>query len=192
VDGGIRENLPVEVATRHLGVTHCYAVSSFPSGVPAEADFAGRDLSAIVLRATAGIMADEIQRQGVARARAAGATVIAPEVSVLGVLEVDPGLLAIAADYGYLRAAEACEHASVTEQQVVRELIELRRRIWASEGSLSRVGVGLPAARAELAPLKDRVRDLVGQVPPARLPEGASRWWQDWERHSQAVPQPFW
>ena len=188
VDGGTRENLPVEIAMTRLGAEPCYAVNSLPTGIPVDTSYAGKDMLAIVLRATAGIMSDEVQLDDVARAQAAGAVLIAPEVDVLGVLEVDPGLLAIARDYGYLRAAEACEGASPAQQRVTRDAIELRRRIWGVENEL--VAAGLEGARPDLAALKWQLRDLVAQVPAQRLPAGAASWWQRWERHLVEVDEP--
>lgn len=192
VDGGTRENLPVEVAMNHLGVTRCYAINSLPAGVPEDTSYADKDMLAIVLRATAGIMSDEVQLDDAARAEAAGAVLIAPEVNVLGVLEVDPGLLALAKDYGYLRAAEACEQASQEEQRVSRELVELRRRIWKVEDELlaTRTADEPLEPGPELATLKEQLRDLVAQVPPGRLPEDASQWWQRWEQHAVEVDEP--
>ena len=192
VDGGTRENLPVDVAVHRLGVTRCYAVNAIPTGVPVDTSYAGKDMLAIVLRAAAGIMSDEVQRDDLVRAEEAGAVVITPEVDVLGVLEVDPGLLAIAKDYGYVRAAEACEGADAEDQQLTRELVELRRRIWKLEAELLAVRDGDAGAdeRAELGVLKGRLRDLVDRVPPARLPAGAGRWWQTWEGHLVEVDQP--
>ena len=192
VDGGTRENLPVDVAVHRLGVTRCYAITALPTGVPVDTSYADKDLMAIVLRATAGIMSDELQLDDLVRAEAAGAVVITPEVDVLGVLEVDPGLLAIAKDYGYLRAAEACEGAGEEDQRVTRELVELRRQIWQLEVEVLAAQAGDAGAEdlAELATLKTRLRDLVAQVPPARLPAGASRWWQTWEGHLVEVDLP--
>lgn len=193
VDGGTRENLPVEIAMDSLGATRCYAINSRPTGLPLETGYAGKDMLAIVLRAAAGIMSDEVQRAGVARAEARGAVLIAPELDVLGVWEVDPGLLAIAKDYGYLRAAEACEKASPADQEVTRGVIELRRRIWKEENELiaartSDLSTGPPP---ELADLKGQLRDLVDQTPAGRLPAGAAQWWRNWERHLVPIEEPI-
>jgi NTE family protein len=192
VDGGTRENLPVEVAMTHLGATRCYAINSLPSGVPVDTSYADKDMLAIVLRAAAGIMSDEVQLDDVARAEAVGAVLIAPEVDVLGVLEVDPGLLALAQDYGYLRAAEACEGASPSEEQLTREVVELRRRIWKQEQdwAAARAGGDADGSDPGVAPLKWELRDLVARVPPARLPAGAEWWWQVWEGHVVEIEEP--
>lgn len=192
VDGATRENLPVEVAMTHLGVTRCYAVNSLPTGVPEDTSYAGKDMLAIVLRAAAQIMSDEVQIDDVSRAQAAGAVLITPEVNVLGVLEVDPGLLALAKDYGYLRAAEACEQASPEEQRVTREVVELRRRTWKVEDELlaARTADQPVQPGPELAALKWQLRDLVAQVPPRRLPADAAHWWRRWEQHAVPVDEP--
>lgn len=192
VDGSTRESLPVEIALTHLGVTRCYAVNSLPAGVPEDSSYADKDMLAIVLRAAAGIMADEVQLDDVSRARAAGAVLIAPEVDVLGVLEVDPGLLALAKDYGYLRAAEACEQASPEEQRVTRKVVKLRRRIWRVEDELlaTRTADEPVEPGPELAALKWQLRDLIAQVPRRRLPADATQWWRRWEQHAVEVDEP--
>jgi len=192
VDGGTRENLPVEIATTRLGVTRCYAVDALPTGVGVETSYAGKDMLAIVLRATAGILADEVRLDDAVRARAAGAVLIAPEIDVLGVLEVDPGLLAIARDYGYLRAAEACEGASPDEQRVTRAAVELRRRTWGVENERQAARALDPDAQdlPDVGALKQELRALVAQVPARRLPAGAASWWQVWEGHAVAIEEP--
>jgi hypothetical protein len=163
-----------------------------------ESSFADKDMLSIVLRSTAGIMADEILLNDMARARAAGAVVIAPEVNLLGVFGADPGLLSISRDYGYVRAAEACEGATPEQQRLTRDVIEMRHRIWSVENSLfgpdstgaDGVHVG---ALSGLAVLKRRLRDLVAQVPAGRLPAGALEWWRAWEGHPYEITEPaYW
>ncbi|UNX54845.1 patatin-like phospholipase family protein [Georgenia sp. TF02-10] len=136
VDGGVREALPFEVAHRHLGVTRCYTVVASALGVPRQGSYAEKDMLSIVVRSTAGIMSDETLRDEVEAARAAGAVVIAPELDVHDSLVVDPGLVAISMDYGYLRAAEAVDGATDAEQQLTREIVEVRRRAWTLEAEL--------------------------------------------------------
>jgi NTE family protein len=194
VDGGTRENAPVQIAMNHLGVDRCYAVISLPRGLARESSYADKDMLSIVLRSTAGIMADEILLNDVARARAAGAVVIAPEVNLLGVLGADPGLLSLSTDYGYVRAAEACESATPQQQQLTRDVVELRHRIWGVENNLFGRDSAADGFRVEeqpgLAVLKRRLRDLVAQVPADRLPAGASQWWRAWEGHPYEITEP--
>jgi NTE family protein len=106
---------------------------------------------------------------------------------------VDFGLLSISTDYGYLRAAEACEGATAEQQRLTREVVELRHRIWSVENVLvgpdpASDGVR-PDGQPDLAALKRQLRDLVTQVPAGRLPAGASQWWRRWESHSYEITE---
>ncbi|WP_448073904.1 patatin-like phospholipase family protein [Georgenia yuyongxinii] len=218
VDGGVRETLPAEIALEHLGVTRCFAVVASPPGVPHQESYAETDMLTIVVRSTAGIMSDEALHDEVNYARRAGATVIAPELDVHDALTIDPGLVAIAMDYGYLRAAEACADASAAEacadasaaeRELVRDLVTLRREAWALEAELlgPPEGDGVadltaadPSDRtatapdlAELVALKHRLRALVDQAPQEWLPPGAHEWWRTFERHPWEPPvAPTW
>lgn len=197
VDGGVRESLPAEVALTHLGVDRCYAVVAGPSGVARERSFDDKDMFAIVMRTTTAIMTDEVQRDEVGRAKEAGAVVVEPEFDVHDTLTVEPGLVAIAIDYGYLRAAEAHERASAEEQAVTRDAILLRRRIWAAEERAFADEALTDEQRlqqvAEIAGLKFELRDLLARIPASRLPEGAGDWWRGWERHAFDIPvTPSW
>jgi NTE family protein len=192
VDGGVRESLPVEIALR-LGVERCYAVVAGQPGLARQESFADRDMLAILLRSTAGIMAEEVQRDEVAFARAAGATVIGPEVDVHDSLTITPGLIALAIDYGYLRAADVCTGASAAEQALTAEIIGLRRRIWQAEEESLAPGSGDPSGLKGIAGLKRALRDLLARVPDDRLPPGAQDWWRTWEAHAFEVPlAPAW
>lgn len=199
VDGGTRESLPVEIALDQLGVDRCYAVVAGPStGVPTEQSYDDKDMLAIVMRTTTAIMTDEIQRDEVVRARARGAVVIEPEFDVHDTLTVEPGLIAIAIDYGYLRAAEAHEGASAEDCARTAELIKLRREIWRTEEDLFGDGAQVSEERrieqiTEIAGRKLKLRDLLRQVPASRQPPGAEGWWRGWETHGFDVPvQPSW
>ncbi|TDE91477.1 hypothetical protein EXU48_15065 [Occultella glacieicola] len=220
VDGGTRENVPVAIAYEHLGVDRCYVVTANPVGLPPAEDFAGKALLEIVMRAASEIMPDEIQADEVERARALGATVIDPELDIHDIVTIEPGLIAIAMDYGYLRAADVCANASEAEHEHTRDLINLRRLIWTVEDDLFASAPGaatMPRAAStpgpatggggatvgpdavldpgghDLAGMKLRLRDLVAGVPPERLPPGARDWWRGWERHANPVTAaPHW
>ncbi len=198
VDGGVRESLPAEIATDHLGVDTCYAVVAGPSGVSREESFDGRDMLSVVMRTTTAIMTDELQRDEVAQAKAAGAVVIEPEFDVHDTLTIEPGLVAIAMDYGYLRAAETVLGSTAEERAVTRELVLLRRRIWhAEEEALAPEAELGDARRLEVVTgitgLKFELRDLLRRVPEGRLPPGAEQWWRTWEHHTFDIPvTPTW
>lgn len=136
VDGGVRETLPAEIVMRHLGVDRCFAVVASPPGLPRQASYRDKDMLSVIMRSSVGIMTDESLRDEVAWARAAGATVIAPQIEIHDMLSVNPGLTAISLDYGYVRAAEAVEGASEREEALTRELFILRREIWRAEEQL--------------------------------------------------------
>lgn len=54
IDGGRRENAPVQIAMTHLGVDRCYAVIALPRGLARESSYADKDMLSIVLRSAAG------------------------------------------------------------------------------------------------------------------------------------------
>ena len=204
VDGGMRENVPAEIVLEHQEVDRCYVVVAAPDGVPATSDFTDKDLMEIVMRSTAAVMPDELQRDEVRLARARGAVVIQPELDIHDAITIDPGLSAIAIDYGYLRAADVCEDAGPQRQARTRDVIQLRRLIWSTEDAL--FGRHAPGSEdpdpdvperdvdlGELVELKLRLRDLVADPGSAHLPPEAQTWWRTWERHPFAIEvEPSW
>jgi NTE family protein len=138
VDGGVREVLPLEVAARHLRATRCFAVVASAGGSRPEASYADRNLVAIMYRSYSDIMWDEVLRDEVELARASSTvTLIQPELDVHDGLTVDPGLIAIAMDYGYMRAADVVRRADEAQCRLTRDIVELRREIWATENARS-------------------------------------------------------
>ena len=127
VDGGVRENVPVEMAVANLGVTRPYVITCNPSGTP-HSDYQTRDLVSVMMRA-ATIMTDELERDEVAYAKSNGAIVIEPEILVHDTMMVDPGLLRINRDYGWMRAAEAHTQTHQVQIQLHRELIEAVKKV---------------------------------------------------------------
>ncbi|UFU03338.1 patatin-like phospholipase family protein [Ruania suaedae] len=206
VDGGARESLPVEVATEHLGVTRCFAVVASPPGLSPASSFAGKDMLEIVMRAGFGVMTDEIQTDEVRRARAAGAMVIQPELDIHDILTVDPGLVRISMDYGWIRAAEECTGATGAQRERTRAIVELRRRIWAVEDAVLRpesaeghsdalrtdAGKTLTPDLHLVARLKRELRDAVVTGDAHLLPPEADGWWRAWEGHPYELPAPSW
>ncbi|MDN5563032.1 MAG: patatin-like phospholipase family protein [Luteococcus sp.] len=186
VDGGVRENLPAEMAIGPLGCTTTYVVTSNAPGVRASGSFEGKDMFQIMLRSTE-IQSDETERDEVAYAKLAGAVVIEPEFDVHEALVVDPGLIRINRDYGWIRAAEQHLGATVAEQALDRSIIAARRRIWELEKN--HLDPAVPHDERELlllARLKYDLRDQVPRLRPELLPEGADQWWQRWEAHPVA------
>lgn len=186
VDGGVRENLPAEMAIGSLGCTTTYVVTSNAPGVRASGSFEDKDMFQILLRSTE-IASDETERDEVAYAKLAGAVVIEPEFDVHEALVVDPGLIRINRDYGWIRAAEQHLGATAAEQALGRSIITARRRIWELEKDY--LDPAIPHDERELlllARLKYDLRDQVPRLRPGLLPGGAEQWWQRWEAHPVA------
>lgn len=186
VDGGVRENLPVQVAIDHLGVGTCYAVVASPAGVRPRESFATADMFDIIMRSASGIMSDELQRDEIAFAREHGVTVIAPTIDVHDLVTIDPGLVAIAVDYGWLRAQDVVTGASAQGRRVTDDLIRARRRAWELEEEAFSDG---QASDVDVAAAKAEVRELLEQVPVEQRPDGADGWWRGWERHTFEIEQ---
>ncbi len=109
VDGGVIEIVPVGAAVR-LGATRIIAVVAVPLGLPRdERDYAAAPAGSIGLRALGMIGIADRQRANLGAPLPEGTslTTIDPVVDVVGLFEVEPGLLRINRDYGWLRAADA-------------------------------------------------------------------------------------
>ena len=160
IDGGIRENLPVEMSVNGLSVTKPYVIVAIGPGVPQE-DFTDKDMISILIR-TLGLLTDETTRDEISWARHAGATVIAPEYEVHSSMTVEHGLLQINRDYGWMRAAEELTGASGS-LPIVKARVELYEAC--KEGDDEAIG----AARTKL-------RTLLDEAEVGILPEGYEDW----------------
>ncbi len=184
LDGGVRENVPVEMGVAHLGMTRPLVILTAPSGVRGEHGYLRRDVVSILSRATT-VMMDESERDEVAYARSSGAVVIGPEIAVHEMMDVDPGLLQINRDYGWMRAAETIRNADQHQEQLHREIIQARRRAWELEkAALTPQAVQDGSA---LTATKRKVRQLLAECDPDLLPPLTEVWWQRFEAHSSAV-----
>src|SRR5690625_1978848 len=81
VDGGIRANLPTDIAYS-MGAKQVIAITSGARGPGRVESFEEGDLLEIVMRTAAGIMPDELESLQVRLAQAQGATVIDPVIDV--------------------------------------------------------------------------------------------------------------
>jgi len=160
IDGGIRENLPVEMAVNGLSVTKPYVICSIAPGVP-HADFTDKDMISILVR-TLGLLTDETTRDEVEWARHAGATVIGPEFEVHSSMTVERGLLRINRDYGWMRAAEEMSGVSGS-LPIVKARVELYETCKGDDGD------AIAAARSKL-------RTLLSEAESGLLPEGYESW----------------
>ncbi len=191
VDGGVRENLPAELAIGHLRAERTYVISSQSLGVPARASMADADLFSVVMRSTE-ILVDEGGRDELAYAHSADAVVIHPDISVHDAMAVHPGLIAINTDYGWMRAAEEVRRLGPDQEELTRRIVTLRMQALGLE---ERIFGGADDARtgARLAGIKTELRQRVAECDEHALPPGAQGWWRSFERHRDEPPfDPPW
>ncbi|SPF68838.1 Patatin-like phospholipase (PNPLA) domain profile [Propionibacterium ruminifibrarum] len=190
VDGGVRENVPVEAAVKNLGVTQPFVIVSSPPGASPSPRTGEGNILSILFRVES-IRADESERDEVAYARAAGATVIEPEILIHDAMTIDPGLLSINRDYGWIRAAEATREASCQAQAAHREIIRTRLRAWRLEKAalahdehvLDTEPGSVLALPGDLAETKKALRAMIERADRSFLPDGGEGWWNRFEGH---------
>jgi hypothetical protein len=194
------EIIPVRAAAE-LGATRIIAVVAVPLTLPRdERDYAVAPAGYIGLRAMGMIGIADRQHSNLRVSLPEGATLttIDPVVDVVGLFEVEPGLLRINKDYGWLRAADvlaegdAAMVADVTEG--THAVVEARREAWRLEEALWAAGPRAdPNTAGKLALVreqKERVRELLDQRKQLGfpVPDGCQAWWSDYEAHT--APRP--
>ncbi|ERF67922.1 patatin-like phospholipase family protein [Cutibacterium granulosum] len=204
VDGGVRENIPVEITIERLGVTQPYVIAAAPSDMERAADFADRNMLDLASR-TVSILTNETSRDELSYARSAGATIIEPNVDVHGSRVVDPGLLAINRDYGWMRAAAVCQNASQEVCEAIDTIVTARMQCWQLEKSWL-AGETTREVRTTLENARSAIARTVAQIPDEFLESDSQlgdsdddfvtsdphSWSERMERHShleQPVPE---
>ncbi|BCY26093.1 hypothetical protein KB1_20830 [Cutibacterium modestum] len=181
VDGGLRENVPAEMAIGHLGVTNPYVITCSPRGAARESDFGSRNMLDLVMRSVS-ILTDETERDEVAYALNAGAVVIGPEISVHDSMTVDPGLLRINRDYGWMCSAERHVKSGFDDHELVKDAVRTRVRGW----ELEQAWLKEEASRHdmnEMQHVKDHLRDVAARLPLDLAPDGVETWGRILEGH---------
>ena len=199
VDGGVIEIIPVRAAVE-LGATRIIAVVAVPLVLPRdERDYAAAPAGYIGLRAMAMIGIADRQLANLRTPLPEGATLttVDPVVDVVGLFEVQPGLLRINKDYGWLRAAdvmaEGCPDLLADVAAATHVLTEARCEAWRLE-ELLWAGTRDKAAAAGTLSLvreqKARIRDIVEQRKQLGfpVPDGCAAWWSDYEVHGAERP----
>lgn len=201
VDGGVVEIIPVRAAVE-LGATRIFAVVAVPLTVPRdELDYATAPVGYIGLRSMGmiGVAERQVSNLGIALPAGTTLTVIDPVIDVVGLFEIQPGLLRINKDYGWLRAADVLAGGDPDLQADIaagtHDLIKARREAWRLEESLwatERSGdVGTEAgALALVREQKERVRDLVERRKHLGfpVPDDCEAWWTEYEGHAGERP----
>lgn len=139
VDGGAREILPIEVLVHHLEVERVIAISASSVGVEPVASFAEKNLIDILRRVSAEIGPDETLRKELNPPGGWAETVrvVVPEFDVHDSMTIDPALIAISIDHGWLRAADLLLELDDEARHLTRELTETRIELRRIEGALT-------------------------------------------------------
>ena len=199
VDGGGRENVPIQSAVE-AGAHRVYAVLLTPT-IP---DLAGgfQTIFKIAGRAI-NLVLDEAQRNDIDPFRGFGVpvTIIAPTFLVHDTLAVDPGLISINMDYGYMRAYdEVVVDAGdrIAMRKLSDEIIATRIEAWyeehAANGELltgevvGQVGrppdpLNLQLTRDLKTTIRTKTYQRITLSASDSVPWDRANWWQKWERH---------
>ena len=200
VDGGVLQIIPVRAAVQ-LGATRIIAVVAMPLEIAREErNFAESQAAQVGIRAMGMIGMAERQRENLATALPEGVTltIIDPIVDVVGLFEVQPGLLRINKDYGWLRAADILAAGDATLVADVaaqtHRLIEARLQAWHLEESLWTAPSASGQADAGNLALLRQLKHEIARVIDRRkqlgfpVPDGCEAWWSDFETHSGQRP----
>ncbi len=200
VDGGVIEIVPVSAAAA-LGATRIIAVVAVPLALPRdERDYAAAPAGYIGLRSMGmiGVAERQISNLKVPLPDGSALTTIDPVVDVVGLFEVEPGLLRINKDYGWLRAADVMAEGDAGIAAAIAEgthaIVEARREAWRLEESLwaaGRVGAADAGTLALVREHKETVRTLVDRRKQLGfpVPDGCDDWWSGFEAHTAERPQ---
>lgn len=191
VDGGVMEITPIQAAL-DLGATKIYAIQCSPaepptwSSTPQWSDEAPRLLN--LLGRTINLLLVEVDSDDLRRLDTRiivddctsidrEIILIRPTIALHSTQTVNPGLIDIQFDYGYMRAADIIT-GNIAENQLVDEIIRSRYEAWHREVELAQRG----NADAELRSLKQKVQSLAVQRKGV-MPPNFEKWWQSYERH---------
>jgi NTE family protein len=223
VDGGVRDVVPVRVAIYNLGASTVYAIACSAPTAP-RAGAANMSMLSVFGRAVMDIPFDEI---GIDDTEPYGGWpidvvvhLIRPTFNVHDTMVVEPGLIRIAIDYGWMRAADVVDGPAGREAGARVQcdtITKARVQAWRLEhyvygqpfkdpdrdpfSHLFDGGTVTPptdlastvSAAQAVRSLKVQVRDACRQRMAfgAALPAASSSWFTDWEFHGAAPVAPL-
>ena len=200
VDGGVIEIVPVSAAAA-LGATRIIAVVAVPLRLQRdERDYAAAPAGYIGLRSMGmiGVAERQISNLNVHLPEGTTLTTVDPVVDVVGLFEIEPGLLRINKDYGWLRAADLLAEGDADIRADIADgthaIVEARREAWRLEESLwaaGRIGEGDAGTLALVREHKGQIRALVDRRKQLGfpVPDGCGDWWTGYEAHTAERPQ---
>ena len=200
VDGGVIEIVPVAAAAS-LGATRIIAVVAVPLRLPRdERDYAAAPAGYIGLRSMGmiGVAERQIANLNIHLPEGTTLTTVDPVVDVVGLFEIEPGLLRINKDYGWLRAADLLADGDASIRADIADgthaIVEARREAWRLEESLwavGRIGESDAGTLALVREHKETVRALVDRRKQLGfpVPDGCEDWWTGYEAHTAERPQ---
>jgi NTE family protein len=200
VDGGVIEVVPVSAAAA-LGATRIIAVVAVPIRLPRdERDYAAAPAGYIGLRSMGmiGVAERQIANLNIHLPHGTTLTTVDPVVDVVGLFEIEPGLLRINKDYGWLRAADLLADGDAAMRADIADdthaIVEARREAWRLEESLWAAGRIADTDAGTLALVRERkqtVRSLVDRRKQLGfpVPDGCEDWWTGYEAHTPERPQ---
>jgi predicted acylesterase/phospholipase RssA len=200
VDGGVLQIIPVRAAAL-LGASRIIAVVAMPLALARdERDFTESQAANVGIRAMGLIGMAERQRENLATALPDGTTLttIDPIVDVVGLFEVQPGLLRINKEYGWLRAADILATGDTTmvaevaaeTHHLIRARVgawHLEERLWAAPQGNEQADAGTLALLRQLKHEISRFLDHRKQLG-FPVPEDCQAWWSDYEVHGGLRP----
>jgi predicted acylesterase/phospholipase RssA len=189
VDGGIRDDMPVEMAAL-LGATVIYAVNDSP---PLERDpesYDNKNLLDIAMRVTTAILVDEVVHEAETSVPNTGEVEV-HEIRCTFAREQDtvtvhPALIRINMSYGYMRAADTLNPVPVRPKrcyELADDIIQLRRLLFQFEAAAD---TDLPLIRWG----KGMLRLLLIERESLRgaIPQEIYESWLNWEQHVGWTP----
>ncbi len=145
-----------------------------------------------------GVAERQISNLNVRLPEGATLTTVDPVVDVVGLFEIEPGLLRINKDYGWLRAADLLAEGDADIRADIADgthaIVEARREAWRLEESLwaaGRIGDGDAGTLALVREHKEQIRALVDRRKQLGfpVPDGCEDWWTGYEAHTAERPQ---
>ena len=108
VDGGAREILPLRILVEHLDVERTIAISAGAEAMARSRSFADRGMFDILRRVTTDIATNETLRKELSPPGGwpDDVRLIVPDIEVHDAMMIDPALIAVSFDYGWMHTAD--------------------------------------------------------------------------------------